>query len=414
MVKQPPLSKKLVIEALKLSKGNVEEAARRLQRARTTVKDFVLREGIDAKKFSPKSSETLVDVVSTEEKLRAEISSLRSQLRAFAQQKAFNDLAEEFLGLIKQTPISSPKWAQPKRRRGVESAIANIILSDTHFDEFVDPEHWNFVNAYDREIATLRLQEFTSNAIKLSRDYTCGVQMDGLVLNLNGDMFSGMIHDELRESNTHYIGESFLYWLSQLVSCIKTLLEFFSVIHIVGVPGNHGRMTEKKRHKGIAKTSFDWLLYKVIEREFAHIKEVTFSITNGADMPYSIYKTNFVATHGDQFKGGTGISGALAPLMLGSHRKMKNYVSVNAPFDHLVIGHFHQYLPIGPIIVNGSLKGYDEFAADLNFNFELPRQAMMLVDPIHGIVDHRCIHVLHKDEQWLRDPRAQFVRQFAR
>jgi hypothetical protein len=36
--------------------------------------------------------------------------------------------------------------------------------------------------------------------------------------------------------------------------------------------------------------------------------------------------------------------------------------------------------------VNGSLKGYDEYAKDGGFGFERPQQALFFVTPEHGIV----------------------------
>jgi hypothetical protein len=37
------------------------------------------------------------------------------------------------------------------------------------------------------------------------------------------------------------------------------------------------------------------------------------------------------------------------------------------------------------IIINGSLKGYDEYAHAHNFQYEPPQQAMWLTHPDHGI-----------------------------
>jgi len=50
--------------------------------------------------------------------------------------------------------------------------------------------------------------------------------------------------------------------------------------------------------------------------------------------------------------------------------------------------------------VNGSLKGYDEFAANSNFDFEPPQQAFWLTDPHHGKTIDAPIHVLDKNEYW--------------
>jgi len=49
------------------------------------------------------------------------------------------------------------------------------------------------------------------------------------------------------------------------------------------------------------------------------------------------------------------------------------------------MGHWHQYIHHSRVIVNGSLKGYDEYAYSNNFGFERPQQALWLTHPSYGI-----------------------------
>lgn len=62
--------------------------------------------------------------------------------------------------------------------------------------------------------------------------------------------------------------------------------------------------------------------------------------------------------------------------------------------------HWHQEIDTNGIIVNNSLKGYDEFAANNNFQFSKPTQAFWLTDPEHGRTLRAPIHVVSKDENW--------------
>jgi hypothetical protein len=75
------------------------------------------------------------------------------------------------------------------------------MLSDTHFDEVVNPDEMEGLNAYNREIAMMRLEKWTQNVIKMARHYLSGVNYDGVVLILGGDIFSGDIHEELALTN---------------------------------------------------------------------------------------------------------------------------------------------------------------------------------------------------------------------
>jgi hypothetical protein len=54
-------------------------------------------------------------------------------------------------------------------------------------------------------------------------------------------------------------------------------------------------------------------------------------------------------------------------------------------YDTLLLDHWHQLIQLQRLIVNGSLKGYDEYANHGNFGVEPPRQALWLTHPEHGI-----------------------------
>jgi hypothetical protein len=112
---------------------------------------------------------------------------------------------------------------------------------------------------------------------------------------------------------------------------------------------------------------------------------VTFEISDAMDLTVRLYSTNYTLTHGDQFRGGTGISAELAPLLLGVHRKTVRQAASSRPMDYMVLGHFHQYMPpFRGMIMGGSLKGYDEFAYGLNLRPEPARQAFWVSTPEHG------------------------------
>jgi hypothetical protein len=91
-----------------------------------------------------------------------------------------------------------------------------------------------------------------------------------------------------------------------------------------------------------------------------------------------------MVTHGDQASGGQGIGGIWPPLMRLDARKRQRQEAVNQGYDLLVMGHWHT-LTYGPsFIVNGAMKGYDEYAFTQNFGFEEPSQAAWLMTPEHG------------------------------
>lgn len=343
----------------------------------------------------PKTAEEVTEVHRLERRV--------TQLAAEVQEK------EE---IIKQTTVLAsiwndltavdlrpPTWVAPKKSSPGQS-VFTALLSDTHYDEVVDPNQIEGLNAYNRRIATMRTQKFFENTIELARDYVSNVAINGAVLMLGGDMVSGSIHDELVESNEAPMIPSCLYWAEQLAAGIKLMAAHFGRVHCVGVPGNHGRLTRKPRNKGRTEDNWDFLIYAMLAKEFKDCKEISFQLPSGADADIKIYETRYRLTHGDQFRGGSGIAGALSPLMLGDSRKKKRSQAARNPYDYLVMGHWHQYLDFKGIIAGPSLKGYDEYAYHNNFDFEDPAGAWWLTDSRKGRTIKGNVHVLSDKENW--------------
>ena len=318
------------------------------------------------------------------------------------------DLAEEHRDFAEMVGIlrgaqdrdkAVPTWLAPASAGG--KAIVNLVLSDLHFDEVVRPEAVNHVNAYNRRIAELRLERTFRKAVQLPRDYMSGVTYDGIVVHLAGDMFSGDIHEELTRTNEATPLESLLYWLDPMAAGLELLLEHYPKVHVVSVPGNHDRTTRKPVHKGRVETSLHYVYSRLLEREFAGRKRITWDIPLAPDAYTQVYDTRILTTHGDRYKGGSGIGGILVPILRGDARTRQRQSAIGQPYDLQVMGHFHQYIAGPGVLINGSLKGYDEYAWNNSFQFEQPQQALFLVTPEHGASFHMPIRCMdRKAEGW--------------
>ncbi len=280
--------------------------------------------------------------------------------------------------------ITPPKWlstASPGKNTGVPTLFA----SDWHYDEVVDPKQINGVNAFNRTIANARIKQLFTKTVDLLIHHMNQPKYEYFVLDLGGDMLSGNIHEELRETNEAPVSKSMLSVMDQITAGIDLLLLHFKKIVVNCVPGNHGRWDKKPRAKNRVYETYEWLVYQFLKKYYEGDDSIVFNISDGADLPYSIYSTRYLLTHGDQFKGGSGIAGALSPLMLGDARKRKRAMAIDQPFDYLVMGHWHQLMMVKGIIVNGSLKGADEYSFQSNFDFELPQQALWITHKKWGI-----------------------------
>lgn len=326
--------------------------------------------------------------------LTAEVARLtRSEADAYKTLDAMTQLE----GVVRRPP----KWTIGKQKPGEHRGIVCAQLTDTHFDERVRPEEVGNMNAYSRAIAVQRLKRWTEKVITLPRLYVSGVQLQGLFVPATGDLLSGNIHPELKESNEDHLFSSADYWIDQLISSFELLIREYPQVHVAAVVGNHGRSTLKPVFKGRARTNIEWLIWRTLARHFAGDEAISFQVSDSMDLSVPILGTQYLLTHGDQFRGGTGISGAMAPLMLGLHRKTTREASTSTPMDIMVMGHWHQYLTLPGLIVGGSMKGYDEYAYGLNLRPEPPRQAAWITTPERGPTFHFPIDVANrKEEGW--------------
>lgn len=305
---------------------------------------------------------------------------------------------------VLQSKLSSvPKWLTPKRPKKDGVGTICTILSDCHFDEVVRVEEMNDVNAYNRKIAVQRLKRFFDKTVLLTRHYLSGLEYDGVVMFLGGDIFSGDIHDELTETNEDTMLGSLLFWSEHLAAGIAMLADEFGKVHVPCVVGNHPRRTRKPRAKLRARDNFDWFLAHQLALMLDGDTRITFQIPESTDALVPVYDTTYLLTHGDQARGGGGIGGIWPPLLRMRAKKLQNYEAMGQPFDIMVCGHWHQLIQAASngLIVNGSTKGFDEYAATSNFGFEPPQQALWITVPRNGVVWQAPILVGdRKSEGW--------------
>jgi hypothetical protein len=298
------------------------------------------------------------------------------------------------------TAIQPPMWLAPLKPKSSAGTLV-VMLSDTHFDEVVNPDEMEGLNAYNREIAVMRLERWTQNVIKMARHYLSGVSYDGVVIILGGDIFTGDIHEELALTNEDTMIGSLLFWSEQVAAAIQLLTDEFKKCHVVSVVGNHGRTTRKPRMKQRVRTNFDWLIAKMIERHFTKDKRVTFSIPESADALINIYQHGHLITHGDQVSGGSGWGGIYSPIMRMRSRKEARYLATGKSFQTMWLGHWHQYISTPKMVVNGTMKGFDEYALLMGFGYEQPQQALALVTPEKNItIQAPVFFVDRKKENW--------------
>jgi hypothetical protein len=298
-----------------------------------------------------------------------------------------------------------PNWTtKPMKQMSDLAGVPTLFLSDWHWGEVVRPSEIGGVNEYNMKIARRRAETVLNVATELLTKHLASAKYPGICLILGGDMLSGDIHDELKETNeepTTVVWLDLLGVLTQIICCLQVT---FGNVFVVCVTGNHGRMTQKPRAKRRNHSNWDWLLYQVLRRNLES-ERVNFMIPDGPDALFRLYHHRYMLTHGDQFRGGDGIIGPLGPITRGDIKKRSRQAQVQAGYDTLLMGHWHQLIQLDSLIVNGSLKGYDEYAASNNFKFESPRQGLWITHPDHGITFSMPVYA----ERRSRDERVEWA-----
>lgn len=316
----------------------------------------------------------------------AEIKRLRAELAA-AQERVISDtiVKRKIVGLaneVANTP--TPTWATTPAKHS-SPGVPTLFMSDFHWGEVVRPEQIGGVNEFNLRIARARLHTLAETTVKLLGILSPKLEYPGIVLALGGDMLSGNIHEELVASNEKNVMPCVLDLFGELGSFISTMADTFGKVFLPCVTGNHGRDTHKMWSKDRHHTSFDWLLYCFLAKHFEKDKRITFLIPDGPDAYYRVYGHRYLLTHGDQFRGGDGMIGALGPIIRGDHKKRSRNAQVDMDYDTMLLGHWHQYIHLTRLIVNGTLKGYDEYANQGNFGYEPPQQALWITHPRYRI-----------------------------
>lgn len=371
------------VEALR-TYGSQRAAAKALGIARSTMQERLA-----------KAERGVLTEVGELERLRLQNRYLQEQNKALRTAALTDEAVKQNIFRLVNTPASPPpRWltASPKKR-GRVVGVPTLLVSDIHFGERVSAAQINGLNEYTMEIARRRLQTMVDVTISLLRNEFSRIEYPGMVLALAGDMVSGSIHPELVAINEARDAKVLRDLQEILHACISRLAGEFGRLFIPCVTGNHGRLTQKTWAKDRNFTNADWILYQWLRSRFADDKRVTFYVADGADAYYRVFNHRYLLCHGDAFKGGDGIIGALGPLARGDAKKRARNSEVGLDYETMICGHWHRLLMLRRMICNGSVKGVDEWSYQMGFPYEEPLQALWITDSRRGITFQMAVQV---------------------
>lgn len=305
--------------------------------------------------------------------------------RAGAEAKALADRVVELQATVdfmhaasKHPPSIRTPRSRPKTGKRVASPV--FFLSDLHFGEAVTLEESLGQNEYGMAEAERRFAKCIDNMLWIRADMARTQSCDDSLLVLGGDIVSGDIHDELKETNDGGLLDQCAAAVAAIAPGVKALADATpGVLHVVAVGGNHGRLTKKKQVKNNFQHSVEHIgVYHPLRLALGDLGgKIAWHIPRAERFLFDLHGRRVSIQHGDMIRSQGGIGGVLVP--------MTRYVTRDAKADLYMFGHFHQAECFGKIVINGSLIGESAYTGWLGVESRPPEQVAFVLDADRGV-----------------------------
>lgn len=285
--------------------------------------------------------------------------------------------------------VEPPKWTIPKQNAKQRSSMGLLQLSDLHVGEVVELAATAGYNEYTPEIFKRRLRRAIAAAVPITKRWAQDTKLAGFCLALNGDLISGDIHEELRNTNAITSHKQVDLAVDELMAAILILEAEFGQVYVPVTPGNHGRTTLKPPSKKVHELSYDTMVGTILAREFRDRPNVQVDVAQGFDITYDLLGHRVLQTHGDHTGtgGGKGFGGPDFPIVRGARLLQLSAFQQRDYFDILLTGHYHTTSNPsgGKNLANGSMVGYSEYSHSLRAIPEPPQQWLALIHERWGL-----------------------------
>jgi hypothetical protein len=269
----------------------------------------------------------------------------------------------------------------PREGLGTSEVTPIVLASDWHSEEIVKSAQVNGLNEFNLDIFDQRCEKFWQGALRLIRMFNKDVKITTVVLGLLGDFITGQIHGaENAENNALTPIDAIINVQNRIIGGMDFLLghspyEFVVVCKV----GNHSRTTLKVRSASENGHSLESMMYVHLANYYRNEPRIKFVIDDGYFTYVDIYHTvnRFHHGHAIQYQGGVGGLYIPAKKAVAQWNKARRA-------DRDYFGHFHQHLNDTDFTCNGSLIGYNSFGLRIKGSFEVPQQALVMVDKKRG------------------------------
>jgi hypothetical protein len=302
---------------------------------------------------------------------------------------------------VRVKPFKSlPSAYRPPRGKVIQEHLV-MHLSDGHHDQVIKPEECGGLEEYNFPISCARAERYVDTVNEWCTDTLAPkFNFTDLWILAYGDHTSGEIHGHAQRS---YFRNQFknCYAIGQLHALmIRDLAPNFQNVHVVYLPGNHGRRTVKKDHHG-AHDNWDYLIGELARMHCRDIPNVNFLIPDAWSVNLNINGIGCNLSHGDDVKGSLGIP------FYGMVRRQKGLIALGAingamPLRYFFMGHHHVAATLsdinGELMVNGAWAGTDAYSYNSFSGYREPAQWIHGMNPKHGITWRMNVKLKHPSE----------------
>jgi hypothetical protein len=335
-----------------------------------------------------------------------EVKLLQKELRALKRKQLEGHGVEALIRTVVaehyETPIDLVLPRAPKKVGTGTEQVAVAHLSDTQLGKET--------LTYDSAVGAERCMEYARKVVEITNVRRNGAKIESLRLYLGGDMVEGETGNypsQPYDIDSSVIRQAMRNGPDIFEGMIYYFLEHFKKIHVVGVPGNHGRGASRFATKH-AETNWDRVCYWVLHdrimgsevREKAGLlskrdkemkKRITWDIPEG-DQFWAVDRVwgwGNLIVHGDQIRGWAGIP------FYGVQKKSSGWAdTMPRDWDNLLFGHFHTYAA-GTInyrkwYCNGTTESSNTYALEQLAAAGVPSQRLLFMTKKNGVIsDHQ-------------------------
>ena len=350
------------------------------------------------------SSEKVKEILSRDTSLERASSEAHYYKRLYKEAIKERTLQDTLVEAIREIAPSIPKVTVetliPRSyevQRGSETDV--LQLSDLHGGEVVSLEETMGLSSFDMTILNRRLDLLFRKVLELVEIRRSALYIPKLLIAELGDLLSGDIHAELVRTNIDHVmnlATRIAFLVSQGIAFIAP---HFERIDVECVVGNHPRLYDKPSYKE-KYINWDYLCYQwqavfcsSLSNVYFHIPKSPFSLTK-------VENTKVLIWHGDQIKSWAGIP--WYGIERAALRLRELLQSQNRTYDALLLGHFHNEALVakatGPIVINGSVKGGDEFSLGSYQSINKPSQNLLFFHNKNGYIGGQPIYLNDADK----------------